>query len=69
MTSKSKVPIGVAFEPAPPTVSNELIVTFPAEHVLQLTLNRPAMRNAMSPTLQADLERTLAWFDAEPSLW
>lgn len=69
MSSNSKGPIHVAFEPAPPTVSNELIVTFPAEHVLQLTLNRPTMRNAMSPALLADLERTLAWFDTEPSLW
>lgn len=67
--SSNKPVMTLAFEPPPPTTSHELIVAFPAEHVMQLTLNRPAARNAMSPTLEADIGRTLAWFDAQPGLW
>ena len=61
--------MAVVFEPPPPTTSKQLIVSFPAEHVIQLTLNRPEALNAMSSTLQDELGRILAWFDAEPSLW
>ncbi|KAH8111856.1 ClpP/crotonase [Phellopilus nigrolimitatus] len=57
------------FARPPPAISDALKVSFPAAHVVLLTLNRPAARNAMSPGLQADIERTLAWFDDEPSLW
>jgi hypothetical protein len=53
----------------PPTHSGELKVSFPAEHVLLLALNRPKMLNAMSPQLEADLNLVLAWFDDEPELW
>ncbi|EJC99128.1 ClpP/crotonase [Fomitiporia mediterranea MF3/22] len=67
--SSNKPVMTLAFEPPLPTTSNELIVAFPAEHVMQLTLNRPAARNAMSTTLEEDIGRTLAWFDAQPSLW
>lgn len=56
--------------PVPPT-SEELKVSFPEghEHVLLLTLNRPKSLNAMTPTMQADLQRVLQWYDDEPSLW
>lgn len=56
--------------PVPPT-SEELQVSFPEghEHVLLLTLNRPKSLNAMTPTMQADLQRVLQWYDDEPSLW
>ncbi|KAL5536093.1 hypothetical protein ACEPAF_4198 [Sanghuangporus sanghuang] len=67
--ASAKTVTEVGFQPPPPTTSKQLIVSFPAEHTVQLTLNRPEAMNAMSPTLQDDLERTLAWFDAEPSLW
>lgn len=54
---------------AVPAHSAELLVSFPAPHVLLLTLNRPQALNAMTPTLEADLYNVLRWFDDEPSLW
>ncbi|KAH9929737.1 enoyl-CoA hydratase/carnithine racemase [Fomitopsis serialis] len=42
---------------------------FPQDHVMLLTLNRPKALNAVSPTMQGDIERVLDWFDNEPSLW
>lgn len=54
---------------AVPSTSDELKVSFPAEHVLLLTFNRPKALNAMTPTLHADIQAVLNWFDDEPSLW
>ncbi|KIK97716.1 hypothetical protein PAXRUDRAFT_824631 [Paxillus rubicundulus Ve08.2h10] len=53
----------------PPSHSDELNVSFPREHVMLLTLNRPKSLNAMSPQLHSDLASVLRWFDDEPSLW
>ncbi|KZT72974.1 ClpP/crotonase [Daedalea quercina L-15889] len=53
----------------PPPHSEEIKVTFPQEHVMLLTLNRPKALNAVSPTMQGDIERVLDWFDNEPGLW
>lgn len=55
--------------PKPPQHSDQLLVDFPADHVLLLTLNRPKALNAMTPQMTTDLERVLDWFDNEPSLW
>ncbi|KAF6746032.1 enoyl-CoA hydratase/carnithine racemase [Ephemerocybe angulata] len=55
--------------PNPPPTSSELIVSFPAEHVLLLTFNRPKQLNAMTPQMSADLRAVLNWFEDEPSLW
>jgi len=52
-----------------PSVSNELRVDFPYDHIVLLTLNRPDVLNAMSPTLTDDLKRVLDWFEDEPQLW
>ncbi|KAG6813708.1 hypothetical protein H0H92_008115 [Tricholoma furcatifolium] len=53
----------------PPAHSNELIVEFPADHVLLLTFNRPKALNAMTPTMTEDLRKVLDWFETEPQLW
>ncbi|EAU92510.1 enoyl-CoA hydratase/carnithine racemase [Coprinopsis cinerea okayama7 len=53
----------------PPKTSEQLIVSFPAEHVLLLTFNRPRQLNAMTPQMDEDLRRVLNWFEEEPSLW
>jgi enoyl-CoA hydratase/carnithine racemase len=53
----------------PPHTSEQLLVSFPAEHVLLLTLNRPKQLNAMTPQMQNDLKQVLNWFEDEPSLW
>ena len=53
----------------PPTHSDEIKVSFPQEHVMLLTFNRPSKLNAMTPTMQGDIDRVLTWFDNEPGLW
>ncbi|KAK7051447.1 hypothetical protein VNI00_004421 [Paramarasmius palmivorus] len=55
--------------PTPPPHSDQILVSFPAEHVLLLTLNRPKSLNAMSPQMARDLQVVLDWFAEEPSLW
>ena len=52
-----------------PFHSDDLKVSFPQEHVLLLTLNRPSYLNAVSRQLNNDLTSVLRWFDEEPSLW
>lgn len=52
-----------------PEHSDEIKVDFPAEHVMLLTMNRPAALNTMTPTLEADLKTLLDWFDGVPELW
>ncbi|KAF9446507.1 enoyl-CoA hydratase [Macrolepiota fuliginosa MF-IS2] len=53
----------------PPPHSDELKVSFPDEHVLLLTLNRPKSLNAMTPRMTGDIKRVLDWFEEEPQLW
>ncbi|KAF8971889.1 enoyl-CoA hydratase [Flammula alnicola] len=53
----------------PPQHSDEVKVTFPSEHVLLLTLNRPKSLNAMTPQMSEDLKHLLDWFEDEPDLW
>lgn len=53
----------------PPKTTDELLVSFPAEHVLLLTMNRPKQLNAMTPQMQEDLRSVLNWFENEPDLW
>ncbi|KAJ7266913.1 enoyl-CoA hydratase/carnithine racemase [Mycena haematopus] len=52
-----------------PAVSEEIIINFPKDHVLLLTLNRPKSLNAMTPQMVEDLRKVLNWFEDEPSLW
>lgn len=53
----------------PPATSKDIRVSFPQEHVLLLTFNRPDRRNVIDPTLSQEIGNVLAWFDEEPSLW
>lgn len=53
----------------PPSHSEELKVSFPQQHVMLMTLNRPRHLNAMSLQLSTDMAATLNWFDDESSLW
>jgi enoyl-CoA hydratase/carnithine racemase len=53
----------------PPVHSSQIQLAFPENHVLLLTFNRPEALNAMTPTMQSDIENILDWFDGEPSLW
>ncbi|KAH9043671.1 enoyl-CoA hydratase/carnithine racemase [Lactarius pseudohatsudake] len=54
---------------SPPSHSDEVKVSFPKEHVILLTMNRPKSLNAMCQTMESDLENLLSWFEGEPSLW
>jgi len=65
----SKSPDQHGLTSTPPKTSPELQVSFPAAHVLLLTLNRPEARNAMTPALVRDLHAMLNWMDEEPGVW
>ncbi|KAI8953619.1 enoyl-hydratase [Xylaria longipes] len=51
----------------PPAVPN-VLVSFPALHILLATLNRPKQLNAIPRPQHFALDRLWAWYDAEPSL-
>ncbi|RDX51920.1 enoyl-CoA hydratase/carnithine racemase [Lentinus brumalis] len=53
----------------PPAHSEEVKVSFPRDHVMLLTFNRPKSLNAVTPTMTTDIKNILDWFDNEPSLW
>ena len=52
-----------------PAHSDEIKVSFPLEHVMMLTLSRPKSLNAMTPAMDADIDKILTWYEDEPSLW
>lgn len=52
-----------------PKVGSHLILTTPARHVLQMTLNRPEQLNSMTDAMEDDICRVFDWFESEPSLW
>jgi len=55
--------------PAPAIQDDVLRISFPAEHVLFLAMNRPKVYNAMNASLEAAMNATLDWFEREPSLY
>lgn len=55
--------------PAPKPRSSDVLVAFPAPHVLQLTFNRPKTLNAMTPGMSDDMRRLLDWFESEAEMW
>jgi enoyl-CoA hydratase/carnithine racemase len=53
-----------------PDVPDEVVkLSFPAEHVLQISMNRPKQYNAMNKALESTMTAILDWFEAEPELW
>lgn len=56
-----------SFKTPPPSVPNTLL-SFPAQHVLLVTLNRPAQLNAIPTSQHKRLAALWDWFDAEPAL-
>lgn len=55
------------FKTPPPSVPNTLL-SFPAPHVLLVTLNRPDQLNAIPTPQHKRLAKLWDWFDAEPTL-
>ncbi|KAI3337905.1 enoyl-hydratase [Ustulina deusta] len=51
----------------PPPVPN-VVVTFPVQHILLVTLNRPTQLNAIPRPQHFALDNLWTWYDGEPSL-
>lgn len=60
-------PLPAALNSPPPAVPN-VLVSFPAPHVLLITLNRPKQLNAIPSTQHAALSALYDWYDSEPHL-
>ncbi|KAI1274289.1 enoyl-hydratase [Xylaria sp. FL0933] len=52
----------------PPPAAPDTLVSFPAQHILVVTLNRPKQLNAIPRPQHFALESLWSWYDAEPSL-
>ncbi|KAI1351981.1 enoyl-hydratase [Xylaria sp. FL0043] len=52
----------------PPPAVPDTLVSFPAQHILVVTLNRPKQLNAIPRPQHFALESLWSWYDAEPSL-
>lgn len=52
----------------PPPAVPHTTVSFPSEHVLLVTLNRPKQLNAIPTTSHPLFDHLWRWYDAEPSL-
>ncbi|KAI0204805.1 enoyl-hydratase [Astrocystis sublimbata] len=63
--SYTNLPPGLS-SPPPPVPS--VIISFPADHILLVTLNRPKQLNAIPRPQHFALERLWNWYDAEASL-
>jgi len=53
----------------PVVLSNQTKISFPSQHVLLVSFNRPEALNAMTPDMEGDITRLMSWFDNEPELW
>lgn len=51
-----------------PPACDECIVSFPAEYIMLVTINRPKKMNTTNRTLNWQLHAVWGWFDDEPSL-
>ena len=51
-----------------PPSSESFLLSYPAPHILLLTINRPKARNSIHYQAHWDADAILNWFDAEPSL-
>lgn len=58
------------FKTPPPTTPADAnyILSFPAEHVLHVALDRPKQWNAINAATNAALDTLWDWYEAEPSL-
>ncbi|KAA1471464.1 ClpP/crotonase [Dentipellis sp. KUC8613] len=58
-----------AFTVPCPSHSDEVKTSFPQDHVMVISFNRPRSLNAMTPQMESDIKKLLDWFDEEPGLW
>lgn len=53
-----------------PEIPDDIVkVSFPAEHVIHVAMNRPKQYNAMNQVLEKTMDEVFNWFEAEPELW
>lgn len=67
MTAPSYTKLPPALSSPPPPVPNA-IISFPQQHVLLVTLDRPKQLNAIPRPQHFALDRLWGWYDEEPSL-
>lgn len=51
----------------PPKV-NGCTITFPAEHIMLVTISRPKQMNSVNHMMNWEIENLFSWYDGEPSL-
>jgi enoyl-CoA hydratase/carnithine racemase len=51
----------------PPKCSG-VAVSFPAEHIMLVTLSRPKQMNSITHQMNWEIEGLFAWYDEQPSL-
>lgn len=56
----------LATQPPPPSAS--FLLSYPAQHVLLVTINREHAMNSIPTQAHWDAEAIFSWFDSEPSL-
>jgi enoyl-CoA hydratase/carnithine racemase len=52
----------------PPPTSSAFLLSYPAEHILLVTINRENARNSIPTYAHWDADAIFNWFDSEPSL-
>lgn len=59
----------MSFKPStsPPPTPNYLL-SYPAPHVLLITINRPKRMNSIPYAMHWEADTLISWFDSEPSL-
>ncbi|KAK5625367.1 hypothetical protein RRF57_001083 [Xylaria bambusicola] len=67
MTAPSYTNLPPGLSSPPPPVPN-VLVSFPAQHILLVTLNRPKQLNAIPRPQHFALDELWAWYDEEPFL-
>ena len=53
----------------PPPKTEYCLLTFPALHVLLVTINRPKKLNALNLPAHFELDEVFNWYNQEPELW
>lgn len=53
-----------------PHIADDVLkISFPAEHVIHVAMNRPRQYNAMNQVLEKTMDEVFNWFENEPELW
>lgn len=67
-TFPQRVIMSQTFATSPPPEVKDVVVSFPAQHVLLVTLNRPKQLNALRREMHYQLDKLWTWYEAEPTL-